>query len=105
MLPRSGSSNPGNCAGPVELAGRRSTKHACRLNREEAHDRTAEGALLAASARWRVDKRAEADIDRVFAALSEAWQVQMPLGKMFWSPRFGMLTDRFGVAWMVGVAE
>jgi PhnB protein len=28
----------------------------------------------------------------------------MPLGKTFWSPRFGMLTDRFGVGWMVNVA-
>jgi PhnB protein len=29
--------------------------------------------------------------------------VQMPLGKTFFSPRFGMVTDRFGVAWMVNV--
>jgi PhnB protein len=28
----------------------------------------------------------------------------MPLGKTFWSPCFGMVTDRFGVQWMVGVA-
>jgi PhnB protein len=27
----------------------------------------------------------------------------MPIGKTFWSPRYGMLTDRFGVSWMVGV--
>ena len=45
----------------------------------------------------------EADADRVFAALAEGGQVQMPLGKTFWSPRFGMLTDRFGVGWMVSV--
>jgi PhnB protein len=31
-------------------------------------------------------------------------QVQMPLGKTFWSPRFGMVADRFGVGWMVSVA-
>jgi PhnB protein len=43
----------------------------------------------------------EAEADRVFAALSEGGTVQMPLGKTFWSPRFGMLTDRFGIAWMV----
>jgi PhnB protein len=27
----------------------------------------------------------------------------MPLTKTFWSPRFGMLTDRFGMGWMVSV--
>ena len=30
-------------------------------------------------------------------------QVQMPLMATFWSPRFGMVTDRFGVGWMIGV--
>jgi PhnB protein len=29
----------------------------------------------------------------------------MPLGKTFWSPCFGMVTDRFGVGWMVTVAQ
>ncbi len=43
----------------------------------------------------------EAEADRVFAALSDGGQVQMPLGTTFFSPRFGMLTDRFGVGWMV----
>lgn len=45
----------------------------------------------------------EAEADRVFAALSEGGSVQMPLGKTFWSPKFGMLTDKYGVAWMVSV--
>jgi PhnB protein len=45
----------------------------------------------------------EAEADRLFAALADGGQVQMPLGKTFWSPRFGMLTDRFGVGWMVNV--
>ena len=43
----------------------------------------------------------EAEADRVFGALSEGGQVQMPLAKTFFSPRFGMTTDRFGVSWMV----
>jgi PhnB protein len=47
--------------------------------------------------------RSEAETDRVFAALADGGQVQMPLGKTFFSPKFGMLTDRFGVAWMVMV--
>jgi PhnB protein len=41
---------------------------------------------------------------RLFNALADGGQVQMPLTKTFWSPCFGMLTDRFGVAWMVNVA-
>jgi PhnB protein len=45
----------------------------------------------------------EAEADRVFGALSAGGQVRMPLGKTFWSPRFGMLQDRFGIAWMVSV--
>src|SRR5512134_1972425 len=39
----------------------------------------------------------EAHAERCFAALAEGGQVQMPLDKTFFSPRFGMLTDRFGV--------
>ena len=42
-----------------------------------------------------------AEVDRVFAALSEGGEVRMPLGKTFFSPRFGMLADRFGVAWTI----
>jgi PhnB protein len=43
----------------------------------------------------------EAEADRVFKALSEGGQIQMPIGKTFFSPRFGMVADRFGVSWMV----
>lgn len=42
-----------------------------------------------------------AEARRVFDALADGGQVTMPLGKTFWSPAFGMLTDRFGVAWMI----
>ncbi len=45
----------------------------------------------------------EAEADRAFLALSDGGEVQMPIGKTFWSPRFGMLVDRFGVAWMISV--
>ena len=45
----------------------------------------------------------EADADRAFKALLEGGQVKMPLAKTFWSPRFGMLTDRFGIIWIVSV--
>lgn len=39
-----------------------------------------------------------------FAALADGGQVTMPLGKTFWAPLFGMVTDRYGVGWMVGVS-
>ena len=42
-------------------------------------------------------------LPRAFAALAEGGQVQMPLTKTFWSARFGMLIDRFGIGWMVSV--
>ncbi len=47
----------------------------------------------------------EAEAERRFAALADGGQVTMPLAKTFFSPRFGMLADRFGVAWMVLVAQ
>ena len=43
----------------------------------------------------------EAEAKRVFTALSEGGSVMMPLGKTFFSPAFGMLSDKFGVPWMV----
>ena len=46
----------------------------------------------------------EAEADRVFAKLSDGGQVQMPLATTFFSPKFGMTADRFGVGWMVYVA-
>ena len=39
----------------------------------------------------------------MFAALAEGGQVTMPLGKTFWAPKFGMVTDKFGVGWMVNL--
>ena len=47
----------------------------------------------------------EAEAQRVFAALGEGGLITMPLEKTFWAPKFGMLTDRFGVGWMVSVAH
>lgn len=50
-----------------------------------------------------VDARDEADAQRIYDALAAGGKADMPLGKTFWSPCFGMLTDRFGISWMVGV--
>ena len=48
--------------------------------------------------------RDEPEADRLFAALADGGEVQMPLAKTFFSPRFGMVADRFGVSWMIVVA-
>jgi PhnB protein len=44
------------------------------------------------------------DAQRLFAALADGGTVTMPLAKTFWAPLFGMVTDRFGVSWMIDVA-
>lgn len=46
-----------------------------------------------------------AEGERLFNALSEGGQIVMPLEKTFWAERFGMLTDRFGVSWMVNCEQ
>ena len=47
----------------------------------------------------------EAQAQRLFGKLADGGKVQMPLGKTFFSPCFGMVEDRFGVGWMIVVAE
>ncbi len=41
------------------------------------------------------------ECDKLFIALADGGEVRMPLDKTFFSPRFGMLADKFGVGWMV----
>ena len=45
----------------------------------------------------------EAEANRAFGALAVGGEVKMPLTKTFWSPCFGMLTDRFGLSWMISI--
>ena len=47
----------------------------------------------------------DSEAERLFASLADGGQVQMPLTKTFFSPRFGMVADRFGVSWMVLVGQ
>lgn len=42
----------------------------------------------------------EADIDRVFTAMSEGATITMPLQDTFWGAKFGMLTDKWNINWM-----
>ena len=43
----------------------------------------------------------KAEAERIFKALSDGAQVQMPMQQTFWSPAFGMLIDKYQVPWMV----
>ncbi|MCG8613758.1 MAG: VOC family protein [Pseudomonadales bacterium] len=43
----------------------------------------------------------EDEARRVFNALADGGEIQMPLEKTFWSPLFGQVKDKFGIAWMV----
>ncbi len=55
-----------------------------------------------------VSSKDEAEVQRIYEALQAGGSVQMPMAKTFWSPMFGMCTDKFGVAWMIsmpGIAE
>jgi PhnB protein len=74
--------------------------------------RIGETTILASDGGCREDSRFEgvslalfvsddAEAGRVFAALAEGGQVQMPLGPTFFSSAFGMVTDRFSMMWMV----
>lgn len=45
----------------------------------------------------------DAEAERRFAALAEGGEVQMPLARTFFASSFGMVTDRFGVSWMIYV--
>lgn len=42
-----------------------------------------------------------AESERIYAALAEGGSVQMPIQETFWALRFGMVTDRFGIPWMI----
>jgi len=43
--------------------------------------------------------------ERMFAGLAEGGEIQMPLAETFWAKRFGMVTDRFGIPWMVNCGD
>lgn len=45
------------------------------------------------------------DAHRVFDALADGGKIAMPLGKTFWSPLFGQVSDKFGINWMVMLPE
>jgi len=52
-----------------------------------------------------ISAKSENEADKTFDALAAGGQVTMPMSKTFFSQRFGMLTDKFGVQWMVIVPQ
>ncbi len=48
-----------------------------------------------------VNADSEEEAQRIFKALSEGGRVNMPMEKTFWGALFGMMTDKFGINWMV----
>jgi PhnB protein len=48
-----------------------------------------------------INADSEEEADKLFNALGEGGQIKMPLGKTFWGSYFGMVTDKFGIAWMM----
>ena len=48
-----------------------------------------------------INASSDAEADRIFAALSQGGQVQMPMDATFFASRFGVVADKFGVSWMI----
>jgi len=91
-------------AGMVTLGSENKVMHACfRIGETElmASDGRCQGQAGFQGISLSLTVKDEAEADRKFNALADGGQVQMPLSKTFFSPRFGMVADRFGVSWMV----
>ena len=52
-----------------------------------------------------INAKDEVEVDKLFNGLADGGKVTMPLTKTFFSPRFGMLADKFGVNWILLVAK
>ena len=52
-----------------------------------------------------IETKDPAEAERAFAALAENANVQMPLQETFWAVKFGVVTDRFGVPWMINCGK
>jgi PhnB protein len=52
-----------------------------------------------------IQTESTAQLDEIFSKLSAGGSVTMPPDATFWSPRFGMLTDKFGIKWMINLVE
>lgn len=102
MMPYAGT--PGETHVPAEFRGK--IIHACLeiegqlLMASDAPPSQSDGPMRAVSVSVNVPTVDEAE--RIFKGLSDGAKITMPMAETFWSPRFGMLTDRFGTHWMIG---
>ena len=70
-----------------------------------ASDGNAEGKTEFKGFALTIAAKTVAEAEKLFAALSDGGNVQMPMMKTFFSERFGMLADKFGVGWMILVEQ
>lgn len=66
-----------------------------------ASDGNCSGAANFAGVSLSITVTSNGDADRLFNALADGGQIQMPLGETFFAHRFGMVADKFGVSWMI----
>ena len=52
-----------------------------------------------------VSTKSKEEADAVFGGLSEGGKVSMPMSQAFWGDYFGMLTDKFGIQWMINFSN
>lgn len=52
-----------------------------------------------------VNTDSKEEADRIYTALSAGGQQTMPMSVTFWESYFGMLTDKFGINWMVSFEQ
>jgi len=99
--------NPESCSGELPPGAEDKVMHASfRIGETEimASDGHCQGRPSFQGFSLAISAKDASEAERLFRALSEGGEVQMPLGPTFFSPSFGMVADRFGVGWMI-VAE
>jgi PhnB protein len=71
----------------------------------DCHEDQAESFVLGNNFSVSITADSKEDVDRLFKGLSEGGVVTMPINSTFWGDYFGMLTDKFGVNWMISFPE
>lgn len=104
--PQGGEGGEG-CAGPLPADGNKVMHASFRIGDTPvlASDGNCQGKPSFQGFSLSISVPKEAEAKKLFAALGDGGQVQVPLTKTFFSPAFGMVADRFGVSWMVHVVD
>ncbi|MPY73980.1 MAG: VOC family protein [Alphaproteobacteria bacterium] len=95
------------CAGPLPSDGNKIMHSSFRIGGTPvmASDGNCQGKPSFQGFSLSISAADETEAKKLFAALGDGGQVQVPLTKTFFSPSFGMVADRFGVSWMVHVVD